>query len=572
MLTKQEEIELIRLLELEDKDQEQKRIKTDAEYFIENYVHIEDRDSEELAVLFHLWEGQKIALKDFISERLNIVLKARQLGLTWLALSYAVWCILFCTGFLVVALSKTEDDAKELIRRVVFILRHLPEWLALEDIKDNQGKNTMCRWTSTTMSVTILHSEQSVFNSFPAGPNSGRSFTANLVILDEWAFQQWAREIWAAAYPTINRPTGGKVIGLSTAKRMTLFEEIWRKAKAKVNTFNTIFLSWRTDPRRTEEWYEQTKRDLPLSYKAEYPNTPEEAFEAAEGVAFSEFSYDIHIVKPFTIPEHWSKWRSVDNGYTDSFAWYWFAVDEDGIVYIYREYTREPKDEKIHYSDQAKKVVQLTGIESIGYTIAGHDAWSKHPLTINAFTPQGKSIIDYYGDGGINDCVKCETDRKLRAATWHEYLKPYYDEVKKKWTAKVQIFDTCTKIIETLPQLVNDEKDVEKVMECTIDHWYDGCLTADTIINTPNGDYPIKQLVGKNGKVYCFDVVNEVYTISDFYAVRMTKEKAKVYEIETEDGRIIKATDNHPILTKKGWKEVKDLELSDEIVDIIDHI
>jgi hypothetical protein len=474
MLTKQEEIELIRLLELEDKEQEQKRIKTDAEYFIENYVHIEDRDSEELAVLFHLWGGQKIVLKDFISERLNIVLKARQLGLTWLALSYAVWCILFCTGFLVVALSKTEDDAKELIRRVVFILRHLPEWLALEDIKDNQGKNTMCRWTSTTMSVTILHSEQSVFNSFPAGPNSGRSFTANLVILDEWAFQQWAREIWAAAYPTINRPTGGKVIGLSTAKRMTLFEEIWRKAKAKVNTFNTIFLSWRTDPRRTEEWYEQTKRDLPLSYKAEYPNTPEEAFEAAEGVAFSEFSYDIHIVKPFTIPEHWSKWRSVDNGYTDSFAWYWFAVDEDGIVYIYREYTREPKDEKIHYSDQAKKVVQLTGIESIGYTIAGHDAWSKHPLTINAFTPQGKSIIDYYGDGGINDCVKCETDRKLRAATWHEYLKPYYDEVKKKWTAKVQIFDTCTKIIETLPQLVNDEKDVEKVMECTIDHWYDG--------------------------------------------------------------------------------------------------
>jgi hypothetical protein len=474
MLTKQKEIELIRLMEIEVREQEQKRIKADAEYFIENYVHIEDRDSEELAVLFHLWEGQKQALKAFMDERLNIVLKARQLGLTWLALAYAVWCILFCTGFLVVALSKTEDDAKELIRRVVFILRHLPERLALEDIKDNQGKSTLYRWTSTTMSVTILHNEQSVFNSFPAGPNSGRSFTANLVILDEWAFQQWAREIWAAAYPTINRPTGGKVIGLSTAKRMTLFEEIWRKAKAKVNTFNTIFLSWRTDPRRTEEWYEQTKKDLPLSYKAEYPNTPEEAFEAAEGVAFSEFSYDIHIVKPFTIPEYWSKWRSVDNGYTDSFAWYWFAVDEDGIVYIYREYTREPKDEKIHYSEQAKKVVKLTGDENIGYTIAGHDAWSKHPLTINAFTPQGKSIIDYYGEGGINDCVKCETDRKLRAATWHEYLKPYYDEVKKKWTAKVQIFDTCTKIIETLPQLVNDEKDVEKVMECTIDHWYDG--------------------------------------------------------------------------------------------------
>jgi hypothetical protein len=472
MLTKAEEIELIKLLEEEEREQEQKRIKDDTEYFIENYVKIEDRDSEELAVPFLLWEGQKKALKDFENERLNIVLKARQLGLTWLALAYSVWGMIFNSGYQVVALSKKEEDAKELVRRVVFILRHLPAWMVQEDTKENKTASGL-KWTATTMSVSILHKEQSVFNSMSAAPDSGRSFTANLVLLDEWAFQQWAREIWSAAYPTINRPTGGKVIGLSTAKRMTLFEEIWRKAKQGVNTFNTIFLSWRTDPRRTEAWYEQTKKDLPLSYKAEYPNTPEEAFEAADGVAFSEFSYDIHVCKPFEIPNWWRKWRSCDNGYTDPFAWYWFAVDGDGIVYIYREYTRDLKDEKISYSDQAKKVVVLTGKEQISYTITGHDAWSKHPLTFNINTPQGKSIIDYYCEGGVTDCIKTETDRILRAATWHEYLKPYYDEQTGKYTSKVKIFDTCVKLIETLPQLINDEKNPEKVAECAIDHWYD---------------------------------------------------------------------------------------------------
>ena len=38
---------------------ERDRIKTDTEYFIENYVYIEDRDSEELAVLFHLCKNNE---------------------------------------------------------------------------------------------------------------------------------------------------------------------------------------------------------------------------------------------------------------------------------------------------------------------------------------------------------------------------------------------------------------------------------------------------------------------------------------------------------------------------------
>jgi hypothetical protein len=469
-LTAKEQEELILLLQEEDKA----KSKQDPYYFIQKYVYIEDRDSEQLASVFRLWDKQKEALESFVNNRLNIVLKARQLGLTWLALAFAVWKIVFNGGYQVVALSKTEDDAKELIRRVVFVLRHLPPWMTIESTKDTRDVDCL-KWESTTMSVTIHHADISVFNSFPAGQNSGRSFTANLVIMDEWAFQQWAREIWAAAYPTINRPTGGKVIGLSTAKRLTLFEDIWTAATRGLNTFSRIFLPWWTDPRRTEEWYEQTKKDLPQSYKAEYPNTPEEAFEAAEGVAFGEFSYDIHVCEPFEIPSYWRKWRAVDNGYTDPFAWYWFAVDDDGTVYCYREYTRDPeKDDKVTYSLQAKRVVELTGNEHIGFTVAGHDAWAVHHLTkLNPNTPQGKSIISYYEDGGVRNCTKCVPDRTLRKATLHEYLKPYMDENIGKMTAKLQIFNTCTQLIDTLPKLINDEKDMEKVAECRFDHWYD---------------------------------------------------------------------------------------------------
>lgn len=444
------------------------------QYFIENFVKIEDRDAVELAIPFNLWPKQVTALDSLVNNRLNIVLKARQLGLTWMALAYAIWRMIHQSGYAVVAMSKREEDAKELARRIGFILKYLPPTMIRE--KKAAGKWNGPTWEGTTLQVVINHpgKEPSIFNSITSAQDSGRSLTASLAILDEWAFQQWAREIFAAIYPTINRPTGGQVIGLSTAKRMTLFEEIWRKATQGANTFARVFLSWDTDPRRTQEWYEQTKKDLgEQKTKEEYPNTPEEAFSAAEGVAFPEFSYDLHVVTPFKIPDHWRRWRSADNGYTDPFAWYWAAVDEFGTVYIYREYTRDPKEPKVSYSDQAKQVVLKTGKERIGYTVVGHDAWAVHPLTKSTNTPQGKSIIDFYNEGGINDCLRAVTDRMFRAATFHEYLKPYWDENAEKMTSKVKIFSTCTKIIETLPQLLIDERDPEKYMECSYDHWAD---------------------------------------------------------------------------------------------------
>ena len=47
---------------------------------------------------------------------------------------------------------------------------------------------------------------------------------------------------------------------------------------------------------------------------------------------------------------------------------------------------------------------------------------------------------------------------------------------------------------------------------------------------------------------------------------------ADIYEIETEDGRIIRCTGEHPILTQRGFILAKYLEVSDKIIDIMDAI
>lgn len=466
-------------------EQKWRAAKSSCETFIQKHVKIEDRDAvergEELAVPFTLWAGQLSALGTFLLVRLSIVLKARQLGLTWLALSYAAWRMVFNPGYSVVALSKREDDAKELTRRMEFILRYLPKWMI-------QEKKTVAPgfygpvWESTKTTVTIYHpnGEPSSFKAETSGPDSGRSFTANLVILDEWAFQQFAEDIWSAAYPTINRPTGGQVIGLSTNKRGSLFEKNCQDAIRGANNFKLIFLNVFTDPRRTHEWYEQTKIDLPDSWMQEYPETIEQAFSAGEGTAFPEFSPDIHVIPTFTPPKWWRKWMGHDPGYDNPFSWHWFTVDNEGTVYIYREYTREQDQPKEFYSDQGAKVAELSKYydvdedkemhEDIGYIVTGKDAYNKSRET-------GKTYVDYYREGGLNfGFIPAITDRKLRKAVWHEYLKPIPDkENPEKMVSKVRIMDCCKQLIATLPQLIKDKNDNEKVEDNpAIDNCFDG--------------------------------------------------------------------------------------------------
>jgi len=152
-------------------------------------------------------------------------------------------------------------------------------------------------------------------------------------------------------------------------------------------------------------------------------------------------------------------------------------------VYLYREFTRDKSEEKLVYSEQARRVkermeyttiengIESTVTEKVQYIVAGLDAWNKHHRD-----QSGKNLLDYYREGGLTGFTKAVTDRKVRKATMHEYLRPMYDEITHTRYSKLQIFRrACPVIIENIPDLIEDEKDPETVMDCSYDHSYDGC-------------------------------------------------------------------------------------------------
>ena len=200
-----------------------KLLKKDILYFVREFVYIEDPQTDGLVMKFDSVVGASGGAKCFSGSPVGGGVEGPSAG------AFLVGADLYSLADAhQVRLSshwpsRGENEAKELVRRIKFILRYLPDFL-IRPAEDAAGWNGLT-WEGGVMGVTIKHpgKEDSSFNCFPAAPDSGRSFTSSLVILDEWAFQQFARRIWQAAYPTINRPTGGQVIGISSGSEEHFF-------------------------------------------------------------------------------------------------------------------------------------------------------------------------------------------------------------------------------------------------------------------------------------------------------------------------------------------------------------
>lgn len=470
---------------------ERRKMMRDITYFFENYMYIENKDGktpETRNVLFKMFPEQKRALAEIEANSKNIIIKARQLGLTWLAVGYGTHGCMSVQQFTVAILSQTEEYMFQAINRVEYVLMRLPKWLMQEYNKDTSQYNSMYLYEKKSDEVTIYFPPRedgiritSKISGYVSTEKSGRSITADLIILDEWAFHENAEAVFAGIGPTINRPDSGKLIGISTNKRGSYFESIvvdCLENNADMG-FNLIFLNAFADPRRTKEWYEQTKKTFKNTWRQEYPLKIEDALSAGDLTAFPEFSRETHVCSPFEIPDHWIKWGSVDNGLRDPFCWFKAAVDEDGTTYIYYEYSREVKEPQIYYTDQAKKFMEDCKIDitedvkneidsfHMGYDTDGIEQYTYEKLQyvifgLDAFNKDtakgtGKSLMDIYKSAGFNyPTVRAVTDRKLGKDTIHEYLKPI-DDGTGRMTAKLKIFSTCRYLISHIPKLTVDE-------------------------------------------------------------------------------------------------------------------
>ena len=169
-------------------------------------------------------------------------------------------------------------------------------------------------------------------------------------------------------------------------------------------------------------------------------------WDALAGQYFTEFKRSTHVVEPFLIPKEWPKYRAFDYG-LDMFACYWFAVDFDNRVWVYREYC----ESKLIVSEAAAAMRNLTpDSEFIQYTVAPPDMWSTQKDT-------GKTMAEIYMQNGIG-LVRASNSRVQGWLQVKEALK-----LRPDGRPGLLVTSDCTTLIQNLPAVQHDEKNPSDV-------------------------------------------------------------------------------------------------------------
>lgn len=240
-------------------------------YFINEYVKIYDAVRKEW-IPFDLWPEQSRVLDIFLAERLIVILKARQMGLTWLVLAYILWQMLFNPVVTAMLFSKRDTEAMYILgdERLQGIYKNLPSWMRF---KAEFLANSAHNWILPTGSTA---------KAFPT--SAGDSYTASIVFVDEADLSPDLNRLMRQVKPTID--AGGQLILLSRSdkdKPNSEFKNIYRAAKLKSNGWTPIFLPWSIHPNRNETWYNAQKDDIFSrtgsldDLHEQYPSTEEEA-------------------------------------------------------------------------------------------------------------------------------------------------------------------------------------------------------------------------------------------------------------------------------------------------------
>lgn len=222
---------------------------------------------------FRLWDAQVETLKTISDNRFVVILKARQVGLTWLVLAFALWLMLFHPAATILLFSKRDDEAIEMLAfRLTGMYERLPDWMKCERVVTSNDHE----WELSNGSRATA---------FPT--TGGRSRSATMVVLDESDYIDDMGAVMSATQPTID--AGGRMIMLSSANKKTplsRFKTLFREAFAKTISWTAVFLAWDAAPWRTQEWYAQKKADAERlddldDLTKEYPATWEEALTPA---------------------------------------------------------------------------------------------------------------------------------------------------------------------------------------------------------------------------------------------------------------------------------------------------
>ncbi len=153
-------------------------------------------------------------------------------------------------------------------------------------------------------------------------------------------------------------------------------ERHWIKRREKDGKLKLLQSMHKDNPlwwdEKAQEWtepgkqYIQKLRDMSGFMRERFY---EGKWVGAEGLIYTEYKSEKHLIPSFKIPTDWTRYISIDFGFNNAFVCQWWAEDNDGRLYLYRELygVNTPVE------DWAHEIHELSGKEIFKAIICDHD-------------------------------------------------------------------------------------------------------------------------------------------------------------------------------------------------------
>jgi len=218
----------------------------ESKYFLNNYGRISHPMHG--LIPFRTYDFQADLLDDFNDYRFNVILKARQLGISTISAGYVVWLMLFHRDKNILVMATKFSTAANLVKKVKSIMKNVPDWLRIADIEiDNRASFVLTNGSQIKATST--------------SGDAGRSEALSLLVIDEAAHVEGLDELWTGLYPTLS--TGGRCIALSTPNGVgNWFHKTYIDADRGDNDFHPTNLPWDVHPDRDQEWFDKETKNM----------------------------------------------------------------------------------------------------------------------------------------------------------------------------------------------------------------------------------------------------------------------------------------------------------------------
>ncbi len=207
-----------------------------------------------------------------------VILKSRQVGVSWTIAFYVAWMIHFRPDIEILLLSQKEEKAIKLLAKVRFVCVNFPDFIRREFNSDSQ------------LRLSVIHrrtggriSSESSVDSLTTTGSSGRGDTAAFIFMDEIAHMERPNEVYTAVKPATSH--GGQLVMASSPNGPEgVFPRIWFEAESGDSaTFYPMRVHY-TDCGFDETWLEvaadgMTDEDILQEYELSFIGGGSPAFD-----------------------------------------------------------------------------------------------------------------------------------------------------------------------------------------------------------------------------------------------------------------------------------------------------